>query len=198
MIKGTLTTFPWGMLTGLPVLALDIEGELSDDGSAGLALAVGRALGRNAGASRVLVRRAPWADERLAGYIGALADLELDVLGMQTATATAWGYVEIPWYVDASSVVADATSAAAVASRMQALVGFPRPAELLIRPLPGNLSPEILDALKTESAAVSGEIQVDAAHVGAALHAVAKAAPFWRVVVAQPPAPEFELFRVAG
>lgn len=196
MIKASLTLFPWGMLSGLPCIALDVEGQLSTGEAERMGLAIKRLAGRYPGLRRAWIRRAPWSDDAFVEYLGALDELELSVVASQPATAMSWGFSDMDWYVDASSVVADPVSAANVTERLQALPGFPAPAELLVRPLAGNLSPLILDALRFGTNARSGELQVEPEILGIAAATAAQAAPFWRVVVAQPPAPETSLFAV--
>lgn len=196
MIKGSLTLIPWGMLAGQPCIALDVSGELSPAEAALLASSVKRVLTRYHGISRIWIRSAPWASEDLIEYIGALDETGLYMAGAQPIDAASWGYRELDWYVDAGRV-ADDMSPTTAESRLRALPGFPAPVELRFAPTGHHMDAAVLDVLRVESGARSGELEVraDGGGIAAAMHAAAKSAPFWRVVTPRQPAPEVPLFR---
>ena len=200
MITGSLILMPWGFCAGCPAIALDIDGRdgFAEKTGERLAQAIGRAMHSYPGASIVVIRAAPWADPELASVLDVGLQYVASVYATAPIGAKSWGYRDIPWLVDVSELVETAQSISGLRDAIQAIPGFPTPAEILARPALGMLSPATLDALAEGcgGSETMCHLVVPPEARAQAAYAVAKAESAWRLCSLIEPH-ESQLFAVA-
>ena len=181
MIAARLGLVPWGTLSGLPALLLDVDGPIDAPDHAGQKIA--RACARLPGVRVAWIRSAPWADDAFATLIDeAFGDLGT-VCGEQALDAREWGYRDVHWFVDGSRLLSSSATPESVADSVARLPGYPTPAEVLVRdPLPANISAALLRAV---AASVGGEstlfeLQIQAVDADRAIKATIAMSSLWR------------------